>query len=300
MDFLGEKNFPVLGLDQALQLMVEQKLPHYSTVITIDDGWYSIKSCAHRILSEKSFPYTIYLTSYYSMKETPIFNLVVQFMFWKTKKDHFNVAALGTSMSGIYSLSDPVSLDKAIQKIIEYGHSNLDNPGRCALAKRLGEYLRVDYAEIEKSRILTLLTMNDIKKLSADGVDFQLHSHRHQWPLEKQAALRELSENEVFLKHLTGKASQHFCYPSGIWSYEQLPYLVEAGIKSATTTLEEINYPGTTPLHLLRRFVDRESKSQIKFEAEMTGYMHILRKIQSSLSVGKGNLSQKRKNLHNT
>ena len=48
-------------------------------------------------------------------------------------------------MSGIVMFSDPVSLDQAIQQIIEYGHSKLDNPGRCDLAKRLGECLGVDY-----------------------------------------------------------------------------------------------------------------------------------------------------------
>ena len=209
------------------------------------------------------------------------------------------MAELGTSMSGIVMFSDPVSLEQAIQQIIEYGDSKLDNPGRCALAKRLGKCLGVDYTEIEKSRIFNLLTMNDIKKLSAEGVDFQLHAHRHRWPLEKQAALRELSENETFLKPLTGKTSRHFCYPSGIWSYEQLPYLVEAGIKSATISLGGVNYYETTPMYLLRRIVDGENRSQIKFEAEMTGYMHILRKIQSSLSIGKGNIAHKLKNLGN-
>jgi hypothetical protein len=280
LDFLEKEKFPVLGLDQAINLMLEQKMPHYSTVISIDDGWYSIRACAHKILKEKSYPYTIYHTSYYSMKETPIFNLVVRFMFWKTKIDHFNMAELGTSMSGIVRFSDPVSLDQTIQQIIEYGDLKLDNPGRCALAKRLGESLGVDYAEIEKSRFLNLLTGDDIKILSADKVDFQLHSHRHRWPLEKQAALRELFENEAFLKPLTGNTSQHFCYPSGIWSYEQISYLVEAGIKSATIGVGGVNYHGTTPLHLLRRIVDGESNSQINFEAEMTGYMHILRKIK--------------------
>jgi len=287
--YLAKEKYHVLGLDQAIHLMVEKKLPRYSTVITIDDGWYSIKACAHGMLKEKSYPYTIYHTSYYSMKGTPIFNLVVPYMFWKTKKDRFNMAELGISISGIVRFSDLASLKQAIQQIIEYGHSKLDNPGRCALVKRLGECLGVDYTEIEKSRILTLLAKEDIKKLSADGVDFQLHGHRHRWPLEKQAALRELSENETFLKPLTGKTSRHFCYPSGIWSYEQLPYLVEAGIKSATISLGGVNYHGTTPLHLLRRIVDGENKSQIKFEAEMAGYLYLLKKIQNFLSVGKRN-----------
>ena len=56
-------------------------------------------------------------------------------------------------MSGVVRFSDPVSLEQAIQKIIEYGNERLDNPGRCALAKRLGECLEVDYTEIKLAMI---------------------------------------------------------------------------------------------------------------------------------------------------
>ena len=128
--------------------------------------------------------------------------------------------------------------------------------------------------------------MESISSYTATGID----GH---W--KNRQALRELSENEAFLKPLTGKISRHFCYPSGIWSYEQLPYLVEAGIKSATTSLGGINYDETTPMHLLRRIVDGENKSQIKFEAEMTGYMYFLKKIQSSLFFRKKTISSHEK-----
>ena len=190
-------------------------------------------------------------------------------------------------MSDVVRFSDSASLKKAIQKIKEYGHSKLDISGRYDLVKRLSERLEVDYEEIEKSKILNLLNNDDIKKLSDDGVDFQLHSHRHLWPLDKRAALKELSENQTFLESLTGKTPRHFCYPSGIWRYEQLPYLFEAGIKSATTGLSGINYYQKTPLYLLRRIVDGERKSQIEFEAEMTGYLYLLKKIQNLLFLRK-------------
>ena len=81
------------------------------------------------------------------------------------------------------------------------------------------------------------------------------------------------------------RINKHQILNSGIWSYEQLHYLVEAGIKSATTTFGGINYHGTTPLHLLRRITDGGSKSQIRFEAEMTGYLYVLKKMRSFLPV---------------
>ena len=110
-------------------------------MITIDDGWYSIKAVAHKMLKEKSYPYTIYHTSYYSSKETPIYNLVVPYIFWKTQKDILNLDELDTSMTGIYRLDNPSESQGAIQKIVEYGDKNLNNTERCALTRRLGECL---------------------------------------------------------------------------------------------------------------------------------------------------------------
>ena len=279
LQLLEREKFPVLRLDQAIKLLSEKKLPPAATVITIDDGWFSIKPYAHDILREKSYPYTIYLTSYYSLKETPIFNLVVQYMFWKTQNDRIDLERLDLPLTGSLTLSDANTSEQVIRQIIGYGHSLLDNQQRCALAKRLGECLGVNYFEIEETRILNLLTASEIQELSSDGVDFQLHTHRHRWPLDERDAIQELIDNKSFLEPLTATRLQHFCYPSGLWEPEQFPYLDTAGIKSATTCEPGLNYD-FTPTLLLGRFLDSESVHQIEFEAEMFGYLELLRKLR--------------------
>lgn len=280
LDLLEKEGFPVLKLDQAIKLLSEKKLPPAATVITIDDGWFSIKSYAHDILSEKSYPYTIYLTSYFSLKETPIFNLVVQYMFWKTQKDRIDLERFALPLSGTVMLSDANTSGQVMRQIIDHGHSLSNNQERCALAKRLGECLGVNYFEIKETRILNLLTASEIQELAAAGVDFQLHTHRHRWPLDERDAIQELIDNRSFLEPLTGTSSQHFCYPSGFWEPEQLPYLDAAGIKSATTCDPGLNYHWT-PALLLGRFLDSESVHQIEFEAEMFGYLELLRNLRN-------------------
>ena len=290
LDYLSKENFTIIELEQAVDLMIKNKLPNYSAVITIDDGWYSIKAVAHKMLKEKSYPYTIYHTSYYSSRETPIYNLIVPYIFWKTQKDILNLDELNTSMTGIYRLDNPSESQGAIQKIVEYGDKNLNNTERCALTRRLGECLEVDYAKIENSRILNLLTSSEVMELAAQGVNFQLHSHRHRWPMQKHEAFRELKENQEFLEPLTGKETRHFCYPSGNWSHEQIPYLLEAGVKSATTTMGGINYHGNAQQFILRRITDGENKSQIRFEAEVSGFFYLLKKIQRLLTMREGSM----------
>lgn len=280
LQFLQKKNFTVIDLDKALELQSKRKLPRFATVITIDDGWFSTKLYAHEILKKANLPYTIYLTSYYSAKETPIFNLVIQYMFWKTSKSRIDFGRLGIPSSDINWGSEKIITHKLMNEVIKYGQTKLDNPGRCQFARLLGDCLGVDYLKIEKSRKLSLLTASEVSELSADGVDFQLHTHCHSWPAESTAAMRELNENQSFIESATGKLSQHFCYPSGIWTVEQIGYLESAKIKSAVTCDPGTNYTNTSKF-VLKRLMDGETKHQIEFEAEISGYIELLRRGES-------------------
>ena len=275
LSFLEKKKFPVLRLEHALNLLSQNKLPFSSTVITIDDGFFSTKLFAHPLLAEKSYPYTIYVTSYYSMKETPIFNLVVQYMFWKTKKEHLNLQELGGPFSGVVSFSDKKSLKQIMNQIIEYGHFKLNNHERDQLMVCLGKCLDINYEQIKETRILSLLTASEITELVKASVDIQLHTHRHKWPSEKQAAVQELIDNKYYLETLVGKPLHYFCYPSGRWDPKQFPFLEAIGIKSATTCDFGMNHTGT-PKFELKRFLDGEHLSQIEFEAIICGYWGLL------------------------
>ena len=51
------------------------------------------------------------------------------------------------------------------------------------------------------------------------------------------------------------------------------------GVKSATTIEPGLNYPDT-PRFALRRLVDGHPVSDIEFEAEMTGFMEIVRALR--------------------
>lgn len=279
INLLQDQKFPILNLNDAVRLLEQKRLPDSATVITIDDGWHSTKQFAYPVLREKCFPFTVYLTSYYSQKETPVFSLVVQFMFWKTSKHLINLDELGLPFAGVVSITDREEKEEVMSKIIEYGQNKLKNPERCILAERLGTSLNVSYSEIENSRIFSLLNASEIKELSLDGVDFQLHTHRHEWPLNGSLAVRELLENSAFLASLVGNKIEHFCYPSGFWISEQFTYLKSQGIKSATTCESGFNYSHTDRMKL-NRFLDSESISHIEFEAEMFGFLEIMRKVR--------------------
>src|SRR5262249_24004369 len=111
-------------------------------------------------------------------------------------------------------------------------------------------------------------------------VDIQLHTHRHQCPLDdKVKSEQEIRENRDFLERIVSHALVHFCYPNGIYGMHQAEWLAALGLSSATTIDPGLNYADTSRF-ALRRIVDGEPVSDIEFEAEMTGFMELVRAVR--------------------
>lgn len=275
--------YPVMSLEAALAGLDKGQLPRCATVLTIDDGFYGVYAHAVEPLRAHNFPATLYVVTYHCVKQTPIFRLVVQYMFWKTTRPTLDLADLGSPLNGRYSLDSSTARDEAALKIIGLAEACGSEAERVGIATRLGEFLGIDYNWINLARILSLMTPEEVRSVADQGIDIQLHTHRHRLPRAEDLAIKEIDDNRAVLEPLLGKRLDHLCYPSGVWSADLLPCLTRAGIKSATTCDAGLNYPPTPPLQL-KRILDGEDLSQIAFEAEMAGYKHLLR---SSLAVAR-------------
>lgn len=282
LELLRARGYPILSLETALRCLDCGDQPNGATVITIDDGYYSTQKIACTLLNEFSAPATIYVTTYYSMKDTPVFRLVVQYIFWKTVEESLNLSDLDRSLSGSFLLSNVEDKENVTWRVIRFGEERCSEHQRIALAKRLGELLSVDFEEICKARKLSLLNGKEIQYLAVHDrdIDIQLHTHRHRLPAEEPNAINEINENRNFLEPLVGKKLQHLCYPSGEWSEEWWLWLSAAGIKSAVTCEAGLNY-AETPRLGLKRFLDGGNITQIEFEAELAGYSELLRQVRS-------------------
>jgi peptidoglycan/xylan/chitin deacetylase (PgdA/CDA1 family) len=279
LGYLAKNGFTVLPLSDAMIRMKEESLPNSSIVITIDDGFASIKNLAHPLLFNNRFPYTVYITSYYCIKESPIFNLSLPYIFWKSCVKRITLNDKKTPFIGTIELNNGPVTGEFIVKIIDYGQNNLDHNGRMELLKYFSDKLDVNFEELRNSRIFNLLNKEEIRDLFESNLaDFQLHTHRHKWPFNESDALEELEKNKEFLLPLVGYRFKHFCYPSGIWSYEQIHFLEKAGIESATTCESGFN-DSTTNNFLLKRILDDEGKSQLEFESEVCGFKDIIKRI---------------------
>ncbi len=279
LEILKRDGYAVLPLEEAVDRCREGTLPRDTIAITIDDGFFSVLDLAAPLLHEHRFPATLYVTSYYAVKGTPIFRLVIQYLFWKTVNTHLEPLSHPWSPAGRVPLQDTAAADQAMWQIIEFGEAHCDEPGRQAICRELATALGIDFDALRDARGLSLLTLDELPHLAEFGVDVQLHTHRHTFPTgDLNQARTEVRENRDVLEKALGRRLVHFCYPSGVWDLDAVPMLAEESIATATTCQVGFNDRHTNPLALYR-FLDQDNLSEIEFEAELSGFSELLRTV---------------------
>ena len=274
---LGASGMRVLRLDDAVKRLYTGTLPDHAVVVTVDDGFHSVASIAAPRLKAHGFPATVYVTTYYVDNSNPIYRLVVQYMFWKTRRTVVELPILPMPEVAKVDLTEHSQAERAMWSWIRHGEERSEAE-RVELCRRLGELLDVGYDDIVKSRAMQLMSPAEIASLEQAGLDVQLHTHRHRFPNDdRQDAEREIDDNRRSLGRWLAGERLHFCYPSGLFDSRQFEWLDAVGIESSTTCLPGLN-SAATPRHALRRFLDGENIHQLEFEAALSGFTDLLRR----------------------
>jgi peptidoglycan/xylan/chitin deacetylase (PgdA/CDA1 family) len=269
LKILQDGNYNVLSLAEGLSRVEAGELPSRSVAITFDDGGYDFYVKAFPIIKKYGYPVTVYQTTYYSEYQKPIFNLVCSYILWKRRGSVLSVGReLGLDES--LDLRTEASRAEIVRTLVLNAEaSNLTGVQKNDLAARLAELLDISYDEIVAERMFHLMNRSEQTELAAAGVDFQLHTHRHRTPIDQELFRKEIQDNRRFL-HKLGEKAIHFCYPSGIYRSEFLAWLRMENVVSSTTCDSGLVRKGSNPL-LLPRLVDTSFRSEIEFEAWLTG-----------------------------
>jgi peptidoglycan/xylan/chitin deacetylase (PgdA/CDA1 family) len=271
LEILNRHRCNVLPLDEAVERLYSQTLPERAVALTFDDGGRDFYTAVWPLLKARGFPATVFLTTFYCDFNQPVFDIACSYLLWKgsRKLDRIEGAALGLDQT--LDLRTPRSRERAFDVIIALARGwRLDAEGKDHLLERLAEVVGADYDRVRRNRLLHLLDAGEVRRLAADGVDFQLHTHRHRAPLDRQRFLREIAENRARLLDLTGAAPEFFAYPYGSFRHEFLAWLPEAGVRFAATCRPGPATPDTHPL-LLPRFFDHGNLSPVEFESCISG-----------------------------
>ena len=283
LDYLREKGFNIIALDDALKRLQHADLPPKSIVLTFDDGWHSTGKAANPILRKAAVPYTIYVTSYYVETQQPVLNVLLRYVFFKTQRPSVSTAALELAEEQQLSLVGAAAKNSVFVRALEKLLSYPERSQREAYVLKVATSLAVDLDAVLQQRCFHLLTAQDLTQLVQQGVDLQLHTHKHNVDLTQLADLtQDLAQNKALLQSYAGYIPRHFCYPSGVHDSRTEAVLREAGVLSATTCL-----PGfvtkQTNYYYLPRFLDGENISQLLFEAEVSGVLELFRNIKHSV-----------------
>lgn len=271
LDTLARGGYTVLPLAEALQKLREQRLPPRSVTLTFDDGNYDFYRVAFPALKAHGYPATVYLTTYYSEYNRPIFRLVCSYMLWKSRERGSVNSAPLTGDDRVYDLGNEHSREALVRALVAFSQQHrLSGPEKDDLAARLARLLQFDYDALRARRILHLMNADEVRELASRSVDFQLHTHRHNCPHDPESFAREIRDNRMRVEQLTHGTASHFCYPSGRYQPYFLPWLERERIESAATCDPGMVSRRTPPL-LLPRFIDTQHVSAVRFEGWLSG-----------------------------
>jgi peptidoglycan/xylan/chitin deacetylase (PgdA/CDA1 family) len=260
----------VLPLGEALNRLRARNLPPRSVVLTFDDGTYDFYKQAYPLLKQHGFPVTVYQTTYYSDHALPVFNLMCSYLLWK-RREKQTIDARGFGLSESMDVRTELGRHRVVRSLIDCSErENLDGGQKNDVARRLAEILEIDYSVLLKKRILQLMNEQELAEIVANGVDVQLHTHRHRTPEEEQPFRQEIIENRDRIRIVTGKEAAHFCYPSGIYRKQFFGWLEKENIASATTCDAGLATRNGNR-YLVPRLVDTTGRTQLEFDSWVSG-----------------------------
>lgn len=282
LEMLRERQCAVLPLEEALQRLYSGNLPPRAVAITFDDGSYDFYKIAWPILKEFGYPVTLYFTTYYSEYNRPVFDVMCSYLLWKARSKRLEWPEVLPSPLTLDDTGRALA-DRQIKAfVLTRGFSGREKDGLlAALAARLG----IDYEALCRKRLLHLVTPEEARELAAEGVEVQLHTHRHRVWRRKERFFQELDDNRARIESVSPVTPRHFCYTGGFHLPEFPNWLTEYGVQSATTCEAGLANYQTNPM-LLPRLVDTGTLPPLVFRSWITGVADFLPKRGTVMSEG--------------
>jgi peptidoglycan/xylan/chitin deacetylase (PgdA/CDA1 family) len=258
----------VLPFSEGVERLYAGTLPQRSVVLTFDDGYHDFVAAAHPLLKKYGMPSTVYLPTLHCGRRAPVFSPAIAYILWKARESRTAVPFIGNEPLDLRSGAERAAAVAAVKAVARRDNLTLD--GKQRLLRDLADALQVDFDAILAKRVLQIMDAEDATRLAREGVDIQLHTHRHRTPYDRGSFIEEVETNRTRITELTGLNPLHFCYPSGSYDPAFLPWLAEIGVASAATCDPGLASRRTPPL-TLPRVIDTCTTSASEFEGWLSG-----------------------------
>jgi len=236
---IAELNCNVISLDDGVKKLYQGTLPERSIAITFDDGFHDFYHRAYPLLKEFNFPTTVYLTTYYSKFNKPVFDPMINYLLWKGRGEtvHFQdlIPEITQTELPIDAVERTAQFTYKIRAFTEANNYTASDKNQ--LLKIIADRISINYDELCDQRTMCLMNAKELASLDNSLIDIQLHTHRHRTPRDDAKFSNELKQNQEVISEIVPSAAKcrHFCYPSGDYDKMFIPVLQNQGIESATT-----------------------------------------------------------------
>ena len=272
-ELIRNKGCTVLPLSDGIKRLYDGTLPKKAVSITFDDGLFDFYDRALPVLIEYGFHATLYTTTFYVQYNKPVFGVSVDYLLWKARAEKLDCGTF-IDFDEVFDLSVDVERKRACSLICDYVLKNdFSAEQKNGVLEKLCADLRIDWDKFCESRVLQLMTSDELAAVANSGVDVELHTHRHRAPLNEQLFNREIDDNRRVIENATSRRPTHFCYPSGKYDSRYIPWLNKAYIESATTC-EAALAGHSSHKFMLPRLIDTCSLSDLEFESWLDGVSH--------------------------
>ena len=269
LQFLKDMGVVVLPLEEAVCRLHTESLPARSVVLTFDDGFVDFYRYALPILSEFSYPCTLYLTTHYCEYRLPIITLVLDYILWKSGLSDVELPDWGIAgPKSIRSYPERQQVVKTVLAVMRTRSLSTDEKNQ--VAEEIARRINVNYDRLIQKRMLQIISKDEASQTARAGIDLQLHTHRHRTPIDRDLFRREILDNSDAISDICGQRPLHFCYPSGRHVPEFVPWLQELGVKSATTCETGLADRHSADL-TLPRVLDDSTMEAVRFQSFVAG-----------------------------
>ena len=212
---LKKGHFTVLPLEESLKRLRAETLPPRSVALTFDDGAYDFFRRAYPLLQRHGFPATVYQTTYYTSVERPVFNLICSYMLW-TRRGEVISNGESVGLPGPVDLRTEASRFAIVRRLIESSErEHRTGVQKDEIAAQLAAFLKIDYESLKARRILQLMNGRELQEIAQNGVDVQLHTHRHRTPEDEGLFRKEIQDNRSAIHRFTATQPVHSAIPAG-------------------------------------------------------------------------------------
>ena len=185
LQLLKKSGCSVLPLGEAVTRLYADDLPDRAVAITFDDGTSDFYRKAVPIIKEFEVPVTLYLTTFYTHYNRPVFDLMCSYLLWKGRHETLELKKI-TGRESQIDLRTEAAREAACRQILVFAREQkLTAEGKEALAAGLAKQINVDYQALLDQRTIHNLTVDEVRQVAASGIDIQLHTHRHRTPLDR-------------------------------------------------------------------------------------------------------------------